>query len=127
MNIEKAKKNSVDFRVAFMIKLRNAAVHRPLQAKELFEKELYGVSACFSVDRIDEMCHDKKLSIQDRLQWGQSPSPNPHNSKVLIIKASSLLRKLSNVIFDHFCEFTVIFCHHVVQSAKDCKKLDVTA
>ena len=71
------------------------------------------------------MYHGKKSCMQNRLQSCQTPTRNPQNPKAIIIEASLLLRKLSNVIIDNFYELAMIFFHHVVWLAKGCKRLDV--
>ena len=51
-----------------MIKLRSAVEHRPLQASEFFNTEIYGVSACFAINHTDTMYYGTKSSIQDHFQ-----------------------------------------------------------
>ena len=126
LNVEKQKKaQSIDLSVTFMNKLRSSVVHRPLQAEKLFDEELYGVPACFSVDHSDVMYHGTKASMADRFLSCQPPNSDPQNTKAVIIEASPLFRKLSGQSFDSFHDYAVVFYHHVVNSAKDCHRLDV--
>ena len=117
--------NSVDLGVSFMNKLRSAVEHRPLQAAELFDGELYGVPSCFAMNHTDKMYHGTKSSIRDRFQSCQPPNFSPQNLKAVIIEASPLFRKLSNVSVENFHDFAVVFYHHVVRLAKGFERLDV--
>ena len=122
---EPSKSSAVNFGVSFMNKLKSAVEHRPSQADALFKEELYGVPHCFSVDGTDVMYHGTKSSIQDWLQSCQPPIPTSTSPKAIIIEASPLIRKLSNVSVDNFHEFAVVFYNHVVRLAGGFNRLDV--
>ena len=92
-----------------MIKLRSAVEHRPLQASDFFNTEIYGVPACFAVNHTDKMYHGTKSSIQDRFQTCELLNYNKNNLRALIIEASHLLRKLSSVSVETFHNFAVVF------------------
>ena len=92
-----------------MIKLRSAVEHRPLQASDFFNTEIYGVPACFAVTHTDKMYHGTKSSIKDRFQTCELLNYNKNNLRALIIEASHLLRKLSSVSVETFHNFAVVF------------------
>ena len=120
-----SKISAANLGVSFMNKLRSAVEHRPVLAAKLFAEELYGVPHCFSVHGTDEMYHGTKSSIKDRLPSSPPPLPTATSPKALIVEASPLIRKLSNVTVDNFHEFAVVLYNHVVRLAAGFKRLDV--
>ena len=73
----------------------------------------------------EEMYHGTKSSIKDRLQSSAPPINTATTPKALIIEASPLIRKLSNVSGDNFHEFSDIFYSHVSRLANGFDRLDV--
>ena len=119
------KESRANFGVPFMNKLRSAIEHRPFKAEEFFKGEIYGVPPCFSVDCTDEMYHGKKSSILERLPSSLPPSVTTTSSKAIIIEASPLFRKLSNVTAQNFDELGAIYYHHICCLAKGFERVDV--
>ena len=99
-----------------MNKLRSAVEHSNDQAEELFEGELCDVPPCFSVNCTDQIYQGKK-------SWkGSNPScqpPSGHGviSKALILEASPLFRKFSNVDVPDFHEFGIVIQNNIKQVA----------
>ena len=108
-----------------MIKLRSAIEHRPLQASEFFNTEIYGVPTCFAVNDTDTMYHGTNNSIQDRFQTCELPNYNQNKLRALIIEASHLLRKLSRISVETFHDFAVVFYQYVNQLADGFQRLDL--
>ena len=115
LNIGSSKRTSINLGVPFMNKLRSAVEHQPARADELFRKELYGIPHCFSVDCTDEMYHGSKSSIQERLPSCQQPIISETYRNAIIVEASPILCKLSNVSADNFYEFSVVFYNYVIR------------
>ena len=70
---------------------------------------LYGVPRCFLVYCTDEMYHGTKSSIQERLISRQQSIMSETCRNAIIVEASPILRKLSNVSSDNFHEFAIMF------------------
>ena len=115
LSIGSSRSTSINLGVPFMNKLRSAVEHRPARADELFTEELYGIPRCFSVDCADEMYHGRKSSIQERLPSCQQPIISETYRNAIIVEASPILRKLSNVSADNFYEFSVVFYNYVIR------------
>ena len=97
LSIGSPKSTSINLGVPFMNKLRSAVEHQPSRSDELFREEFYGIPHCFSVGFTDEIYHDSKSSIQERLPSCQQPIISETYQNVIIVEASPILRKLSNV------------------------------
>ena len=109
LSIGSSKRTSINLGVPFKNKLRSAVEHQSVRADELFREELYGILHSFSVDCTDEVNHDSKSSIQERLTSCQQPIISETYRNVIFVEASPILRKLSNVSADNFYEFAVVF------------------
>ena len=125
LSIGSSNSSSINLRVPFMNKLRSAVEHQPARADELFREELYGIPHCFSVDCTDEMYHGSKSSIQERLPSCQQPIIAETYRNVIIVEASPILHKPSNVSADNFYEFAVVFYKYVIHLAEGFDRLDV--
>ena len=108
-----------------MNKSRSAVEHRPARTDELFREERYGIPHCFSVDCTDDMYHGSKSSIRERLPSCQQPIISEIYRNAKIVKASPILRKLSNVSADNFYEFAVVFYKYVIRLAESFGRLNV--
>ena len=95
LSIGSSKSTSINLGVPFMNKLRSAVEHRPARADELFREELYGIPHCFSVDCTDEVYHDSKSSIQERLPSCQEPIISETYRNVIFVEASPILRTIT--------------------------------
>ena len=124
LNQISSQSSSLNFGAPLMNKLRSAIEHRPSLADSLFTEELYGVPHCLATGR-EEMYHGTKSSIKDRLQSSAPPINTATTPKAVIIEASPLIRKLSNVSVDNFHEFSVIFYSHILRLASGFDRLDV--
>ena len=80
---------------------------------------------CFSVDCTDEMYHGSKSLIRERLPSCQPPIISQTYRNAIIVEASSILRKLSNMSADNFYEFAVVFYIYVIRLAEGFDRLDV--
>ena len=78
---------------------------------------------CFSVDCTDEMYHGSKSLIRERLPSCQPPIISQTYRNAIIIEASSILRKLSNMSADNFYEFAVVFYIYVIRLAEGFDRL----
>ena len=125
LSIGSSKRTSINLGVPFKNKLRSAVEHRSVRADELFREELYGILHSFSVDCTDEVYHDSKSSIQERLTSCQQPIISETYRNVIFVEASPILRKLSNVSADNFYEFAVVFYKYVIHLAEGFDRLDV--
>ena len=125
LKLGSAKSTCINLEVPFMNKLRSAVEHQPVRANELYKEELYGVSHCFPVDCIDEMCHGTKSLIQERLLSCQQPIMSETYRNAIIVEASPILRKLSNVSADDFNEFAFVFYIYVICLAEGFGRLDL--
>ena len=125
LSIGSSKSTSINPGVPFMNKLRSAVEHRPARADELFRDELYGIPLCSSVDCTDDMYHGSKSSIRERLPSCQRPIISETYRNAKIVKASPILRKLSNVSADNFYEFAVVFYNYVIRLAEGFDRSDV--
>ena len=119
------KSTCINLGVPFMNKLRSAVENQLVRADELFKEELYGVSHCFPVNCIDEMCHGTMLLIQERLLSCQQPIMSETYRNAIIVEASPILRKLSNVSADDFNEFAFVFYIYVICLAEGFGRLDL--
>ena len=119
------KSSPVNFNAPFMNLLRSAVEHRPIKASEFFDGEIFGIPQCFSTGNSDLMYHGTKSSIQERLPSCPEPSNVSSSEKAVIIEASPLLRKLSNVNVESFHDFAVTFYRHVVNLAKGSSRVDI--
>ena len=97
LNTGLSKSTSINLGVPFMNKLRSAVEHRPTSADELFREQLYGIPHCFSVDCTDEIYNGIKSSIRERLPPCQQPIMSETYQNAMIVEASPILHKLSNV------------------------------
>ena len=125
LNLGLTKSTSINVGVPFMNKLRSAVEHRPARADKLFKEELYRVPHCFSVDCTDEMYHDSNSSIQERLPSFHQPITSETCRNVIIVEASPILCKFSNVSADNFYEFVVVFYSYIICLNKGFDRLDV--
>ena len=127
LNIPQSKETAVNVGIVFMNKLRSAVNERPMVATELFESEIYGIPACFSVDYSKKMYHGTKSSIQDRLYACSSSTldVNECTKNVVIVEASPLFRKLSGANVNNFHEFALVFYNQVRTMSKGFFRLDV--
>ena len=73
LSTRSSNSTSINLGVPFMNKLRSAVEHRPARADELFREKLYGILHCISVNFTEEMYHDSKSSIRERLPSCQQP------------------------------------------------------
>ena len=91
----------------------------------LFAEELYGVPHCFATD-VDVMYHGTKSSIKDRLK---SCSPPAHLTEsawtAIVLEASPLIRKLSNVPVESFHEFSAVLYQHISKFATGFDRVDL--
>ena len=102
----------------FTNKLSSAVEHRPARTDELFREELYEIPHCLPVECTDEMYHDSKSSIRERLSSCQQPIISETYRNAIIVEASPILRILSNVSADNFYQSAVMFYNYVIHLAE---------
>ena len=90
----------------------------------MFAEELHGVPHCFATD-VDVMYHGTKSSKQ-RLK---SCSPPAHLTEsdwtAIILEASPLIRKLSNVPVESFHDFSAVLYQHTSKLATGFDRVDI--
>ena len=123
LSIGSSKSTSINPGVPFMNKLRSAVEHRPARADDLYGEDLYGIPNCTSVGCTDEIYHGSKSSI--RLASCQQPIMSETYQNGIIVEASPILCKLSNVSADNFYEFVVVFYNYVIRLAEGFDRLNV--
>ena len=85
----------------------------------------YHIGENGKVDCTDEMYHGSKSSIRERLPSCQQPITSETYRNVIIVEASPILRKSSNVSVYIFYEFAVVFYNYVIRLAEGFDRLDV--
>ena len=123
LTIGSSKGTSINLEVPFMNKLRSAVEHRPARVDDLYGEDLYGIPNCTSVGCTDEIYHGSKSSI--RLASCQQPIMSETYQNGIIVEASPILCKLSNVSADNFYEFVVVFYNYVIRLAEGFDRLNV--
>ena len=88
------------------------------RADELFREEVWGIQHCSFVDWTDEMYHGSMSWMRERLPSCQQPIMSETCWNPIIVKASPILRKLSNVSAYNFYEFAVGFDNYVIRLAE---------
>ena len=114
----------MNFGPVFMNKFRCAVEHSLSLADLVFTEELYGVPHCFAVN-VDMMYHGSKSSIKDRLEPCHPPIVNEMSPAAIILGASPMIRKLSNVSVKNFHEFAIVLYQNVSHLAKGYDRVDI--